>query len=359
MCKAQNCTCQICKKKGHYTSLCKEPIPERRRPITPYQENKYPSQQQFQQTRRVRNMQEEQEQVAEEEREEETVDGEAALYIKELMENWSSINIVRPTGFNEVNNVSLNKESSGEFWVKTNYRTLEIDWLADTGSPRSFMQESNAKELWAKYPNISTSNVTEKTKYKCFNNQGIQIKGVLKINLKSGSWRATNCKILLVSNLPQNVMGRDILYKLGIHLTATKPNGKTVGLISDTTTEQIIIKWIFKRYPHLCTRLGRSKNHVATSTFKDNFKPTQHKGRRVPLHLLERVEKTVDNLIEDEQIMRLEKCSDEYFISPVVITVKKDKSIKKALDTKELNDAIHKNKYQMQSIVHLIDAVAT
>ena len=57
--------------------------------------------------------------------------------------------------------------------------------------------------------------------------------------------------------------------------------------------------------------------------------------------------------------MRLEKGSDKNFASPVVITVKKDKYIKIALDSKELNDAIHKNKYQMQSIVHLIDAVAT
>ena len=58
--------------------------------------------------------------------------------------------------------------------------------------------------------------------------------------------------------------------------------------------------------------------------------------------------------------MRLEKCSDEYFISPVVILVKKDKRVKIALDSKKLNDAIHqKNKYQMQSIDHLIDAVAT
>ena len=52
------------------------------------------------------------------------------------------------------------------------------------------------------------------------------------------------------------------------------------------------------------------------------------------------------------------KCSDKNFISPVVITVKKDKRVKLALDSKELNDALHKNKYQMQSIDHLIDAVA-
>ena len=160
-------------------------------------------------------------------------------------------------------------------------------------------------------------------------------------------------------NVPQNVMGRDILRKLGIHLSASKPIGKTVGLILDTTIEQSIIKWIFKKYPHLCTRIGRSKNHMAKSTLKENFSPTQHKGRRVPLHLLERVEKELENLIEDKQMKRLEKCSDEYFISPVVITVKKDKSVKIALDSKELNDAIHKNKDQMQSIDHLIDAVAT
>ena len=116
-------------------------------------------------------------------------------------------------------------------------------------------------------------------------------KGVLNINLKSGSWKATDCKILLVNNLPQIVMGRDILRKLGIHLTASKPIVETVGLISDATIEQNIIKRIFKKYPHLCTRLGRSKNHRAKSTFKENFKPTQHKGRRVPLHLLERLQK--------------------------------------------------------------------
>ena len=76
---------------------------------------------------------------------------------------------------------------------------------------------------------------------------------------------------------------------------------------------------------------------MAKSSIKKKFSPTQHKGRRVPLHLLELEEKKLEKLIEDKEIFRLEKCSDEYFISPVVITVKKDKSVKVALDSKELN----------------------
>ena len=60
----------------------------------------------------------------------------------------------------------------------------------------------------------------------------------------------------------------------------------------------------------------------------------------------------------NKKIIRLENSSDQYVICPVVMTVKRDKSVKIALDSKELNDAIHKNKYQMQSIDHLIDILA-
>ena len=49
---------------------------------------------------------------------------------------------------------------------------------------------------------------------------------------------------------------------------------------------------------------------------------------------------------------------DEYFISPVVITVKSDNSIKLALESKDLNDAIYKNIYQMQSIDHRMDTIS-
>ena len=46
--------------------------------------------------------------------------------------------------------------------------------------------------------------------------------------------------------------------------------------------------------------------------------------------------------MNDKQIIRLEKCPDDVYISPVVITVKKDKSVKLALDSKKLNKAIQK-----------------
>ena len=166
--------------------------------------------------------------------------------------------------------------------------------------------------------------------------------------------------ILVVGHKTNNLMGRDVLHKLGNTLRQKSNNspGNNNNSISSIETEQNIIKWKYNKYPLLCTRLGKSKNHVAKSIFKQNHTPIQQKGRRVPLHLLEKVEIELEKLIQDKQITKLYKCPDDLFVSPVVITVKKDKSVKIALDSKKLNKTIHKNKYQMQRTDHLVDAVA-
>ena len=153
-------------------------------------------------------------------------------------------------------------------------------------------------------------------------------------------------------------MVRDVLSKLGLTLTQQQTEGKKFFNINENKIEQNITKWIFKKYPHLCTRLGRSKNRIAKSIMKKEKTPTLHKGRRVPLHRVEKIKHELQKLIEDKQIIRLEKCPDDFFISPVVITFKKDKSIKIALDSKQLNKATHKNKYQLQSIDHLTELLA-
>ena len=44
-------------------------------------------------------------------------------------------------------------------------------------------------------------------------------------------------------------------------------------------------------------------------------------------------------------------------MSPIVITVKKDGSVKLALESRELNKQVHKNKYQMPNIKELMDTV--
>ena len=58
--------------------------------------------------------------------------------------------------------------------------------------------------------------------------------------------------------------------------------------------------------------------------FSKEFEPVQQKGRRIPIHLQKRDEAELNKLIDQKHIIKLEKCSDKQFISPIVITVKKD-----------------------------------
>ena len=66
----------------------------------------------------------------------------------------------------------------------------------------------------------------------------------------------------------------------------------------------------------------------------------------------------MEKLSEQGHIEKIQECSDKNFISQIVITVKKEKSVKLALDSKLLNKAIHKNKYQMPNIDSLIDSIS-
>ena len=73
--------------------------------------------------------------------------------------------------------------------------------------------------------------------------------------------------------------------------------------------------------------------------------------------LQDKVDKEIDKLLRQGHIEKLNECLDKYFVSPIVITVKKDGSVKLALESRELNKQVHKNKYQMPKIEELMDTV--
>ena len=70
--------------------------------------------------------------------------------------------------------------------------------------------------------------------------------------------------------------------------------------------------------------------------FLNEFKALQQKGRRNPIHIQEKVEQEIRSLIDLGLIVKLEKSSDQQFISPIVHTVKKGQSIKLAMDSKQI-----------------------
>ena len=81
--------------------------------------------------------------------------------------------------FKETKNFELNNMTpNGEIIIQTTLnKNNELNWLADTGSSRSFIDINTANELIQNNKNMSLESYKGQMKFKCFNNQDIPIIG--------------------------------------------------------------------------------------------------------------------------------------------------------------------------------------
>ncbi len=174
-------------------------------------------------------------------------------------------------------------------------------------------------------------------------------------------WKAEKVELLITpkdqNNMP--LLGADVIKKLGLRLTQQK-RSNTAGqkTISNLSEREDLKTKIRREFPTLFSRQGKIKNHIVRTKFKRPLRPIQQKGRRIPLALQAKVSTEISRLTKQGHIVKLKSCNEDQFISPIVITVKKDGSLKLALDSKKLNEWVIKNKYQMTNIEEHVDQVA-
>ena len=91
---------------------------------------------------------------------------------------------------------------------------------------------------------------------------------------------------------------------------------------------------------------------------KKDTKPIQQKGRPVPIHFQNIVKSELKKLIEKGHLEKADKTTENCFVSPAVITIKKDKSVKIALDSRKLNESCIKRKATMPNMEELISKIS-
>ena len=230
-------------------------------------------------------------------------------------------------------------------------------WLwIDSGSPVTIFSINDLKTTLGK-ANIQLQ--PSKEEFLHYNNNRINILGKVTVMMSLNGWAAP-ARMSVISGNHQSILGRDLMGTLGLELVQRK---KVMGITGEGTSQEEeeydeLQTYFCKLYPSLFTRIGKIRNAKVRAEFFENLKPIQQKGRRVPISLQEKVDKEIHRLINEGHIIKLQECSDKYFVSPIVITVKKDGSIKLALESRELNKQLHKNKYQMPNIDELIDGVS-
>ena len=92
--------------------------------------------------------------------------------------------------------------------------------------------------------------------------------------------------------------------------------------------------------------------------FKSPQIPIQEKGRRVPIHIQAKLGAEITKHIREGLIVKLDKCTSHQFVAPVIITAKKEGTVKLAMYAKPMISQIYKNKIQMQNLLELLDSAA-
>ena len=91
---------------------------------------------------------------------------------------------------------------------------------------------------------------------------------------------------------------------------------------------------------------------------KPSHFPVKHKARPVPLHLQEDVGRELEKLIKSGHLEKIKYVDEDCFVSPVVTTVKCDKSVKIALDSRKLNDSCVKMRPHMPNMEELLNQIS-
>ena len=193
--------------------------------------------------------------------------------------------------------------------------------LVDSGSACSILNHSLASQVVQSSPRAFWIDETVPPQLRIFSNEHIQVEGKIQAPKTSKGWACDSATFTVVADGLKSLIGCDLFDQLGLAVTqSTFLKGNRVNNIASPEFKEQIAK----SSPGLVSSIGRSKSHVAKSKFHKDFQPRHRKGRRIPINLQDKVNTELKKLLAEKHIIKLSSCPDKYFISPIVVTVKKD-----------------------------------
>ena len=224
---------------------------------------------------------------------------------------------------------------------------VPIKFIIDSGSPVTLIPEC----LFSKITPIEPL----KTTYKDVTNQKIDFTGQTKAMVKTNK---ETMELPLLSTKAQiaPLLGLDWMQQLKINLSSNNDAIQIHNIRSDNT-ERKIIK-LQNDFKDLFYNNKEIRNLSVKINLKTGAQIIQQKGRPIPIHLQDQVAQELKRLIKHGYVEKATEITENCFVSPAVITVKKDNSIKIALDSRQLNEITVKRKTQMPNMEELIPRIS-
>ena len=246
------------------------------------------------------------------------------------------------------------------FMLKGKINKQPFQTMIDSGSPITIFTKEDIRQI-TKSDVLFTRPLPKNEQYVDYNGKRLNLLGYITVDGQVERRNIKKAKLIIVRDGKRSLIGRDWLTQLNFRVAKASKESEYPFIVNNIESKVELspeLKRIQQKFPKIFSRKGKIAGHSIKIEFKEGAKITQHKGRRVPLQLQKAVDAKVRNLLAAGHIKRVDKISVEMFIQPVVITVKKDRSVKIALDARSLNNAILKSKHQRPNLESLMQNMA-
>ena len=218
--------------------------------------------------------------------------------------------------YNKIQRINNNKKNGEYLHTTLLVNNAPIKFIIDSGSPISLIPQ----RLFNKITEVEEL----KTNYKDVNDNKIDFLGQTKALVKTNSTTLQLPLLITKTNITP-LMGLDWMKRLGITVNTTTDDIKIHNIKMDETEKKILkLKNEFKDLFYNNTEI---KDLEVKIDLKEDAKIIQQKVRPVPIHLQNQVAEEMKRLIKNGYLERATEITEDCFVSPAVITVKKDKSI--------------------------------
>ena len=292
-CPATDANCNKCGKKGHYPKACR---------------------QKFNNNRTVKRLTED----------EMNEPNDSSCESEESIHHIKEIKKIEETNKHYTANVKING--------------VIKEFIIDTGSPISIMPPDKRIMRTTKLQKVSN-------RYQDVNKNEVKFRGKIPVNIEYEK-NKQKMEILITERT-------DITPLLGMDWMKTFK--LTIGRIQLAESNQSEKEKIFGKFQDLFENNETIKDTEINIQLKPGHYPIKQKARPVPLHLQEDVERELKKLVRTGHLEKVNDVDEDCFVSPVVITVKSDKSVKIALDSRKLNYSCIKMRPHMPNMEELLN----
>ena len=225
--------------------------------------------------------------------------------------------------------------------AKVKVNGIEKEFRVDTGSPISIMP---ADEQILKKTELQKI----KHRYQDVNKNEVRFRGQIPTDIEYENNKQKMQILITERNDITPLLGMDWMKKFNL----------TIRNIRTDENSQSEKKRVIEKFPDLFKNNTTIKDTEINLQLKPGHYPVKQKARPIPLHLQKEVGKELEKLIKTGHLEKVKHVDEDCFVSPVVITIKNDKSVKIALDSRKLNDSCIKIRPHMPNMEELLNQIS-